>query len=491
MGTFELEHNGKTYEVEAPDQAAALSALPQIEGSGGATAPDTSHEAPGMFDRAKEFGKGLVRGAAGAVGDVGAAVTALPKDIASLAGGNLHRDRPELEYGQNISNAVGAERSPDERLHAAGTVGEVFGSPVSMLGPGTVALKAGGGVLSAGGAELGRATGIPGAELVGSIAGGGAAGAASAESTALRNSAKLPSADAIKQSAQAAYKAVANAKLRATQASIDTLTTDLKTGLDNDLIVESTAPRTFKAIDKLQAAGGDVGQIMGIRQKLGEIPPDAGTEYAAATHVKDAIDNFVDGLQPHEVVTGDPKFTSAMLDHARSSWRAYRKIEQVEHAGEIGEHRAGASGTGANTQNAMRQRIREILDSDKKSRGFSPEAKAKMEEIVMGTTSTNAARFAGKYAPSGPVSATTSILAGLGAGAPVGAGVAIGTTLAKHLGTYLTKRQLRDLEDMIRAESPIGAPIAAQNAVDQSAANQGAIAQTARSALTSPLAPGQ
>jgi hypothetical protein len=31
MATFELEKDGKTYEVEAPDQAAALSALPQIE----------------------------------------------------------------------------------------------------------------------------------------------------------------------------------------------------------------------------------------------------------------------------------------------------------------------------------------------------------------------------------------------------------------------------------------------------------------------------
>ena len=73
------------------------------------------------------------------------------------------------------------------------------------------------------------------------------------------------------------------------------------------------------------------------------------------------------------------------------------------------------SGTGANTQNAMRQRIREILDSDK-SRGFSPEARQQMEDIVTGTWMTNAARFAGKFAPSGPVSGSLRPVRGMAIG---------------------------------------------------------------------------
>lgn len=47
MPTFELEKNGKTFEVDAPDQAAALSALPHIEG--GATAKEK--QGPGKLER--------------------------------------------------------------------------------------------------------------------------------------------------------------------------------------------------------------------------------------------------------------------------------------------------------------------------------------------------------------------------------------------------------------------------------------------------------
>jgi hypothetical protein len=53
MATFELEKDGKTYEVEAPDQAAALSALPHLEA--GATAQPKPQE--GMLAR---IGHGLM-----------------------------------------------------------------------------------------------------------------------------------------------------------------------------------------------------------------------------------------------------------------------------------------------------------------------------------------------------------------------------------------------------------------------------------------------
>jgi predicted NBD/HSP70 family sugar kinase len=231
---------------------------------------------------------------------------------------------------------------------------------------------------------------------------------------------------------------------------------------------------------------------MGVRESLGKITPDAGADYEAAQHVRDAIDNYVETLPPGEIVQGNAQFTQAMLDHARASWRAYAKLDQVHTAMEIGSHRAATAGTGANTQNAMRQRIREILDSDKQSRGFSPETRQQMEDIVMGTWLTNSARYAGKYAPSGPVSALAAGAAFYGGGAEAAAAVAIPAAIAKYLGTYLTRRQIRQLENTIKGESPLGRPIAAQNAAQ--APNFAAIAPAAalRSALAtsaaSPLA---
>jgi glucose-6-phosphate-specific signal transduction histidine kinase len=113
-----------------------------------------------------------------------------------------------------------------------------------------------------------------------------------------------------------------------------------------------------------------------------------------------------------------------------------------------------------------------------------------MEEIVMGTWVTNKARQISKFAPSGPVSGTFSLLAGLGAGAPVGAAVATAGFLSKHLGEYLTDRQLKQLEQLMRSESPIGKPIARAIAPEIGQQSAVPVAAATRSVLTSPLAPG-
>jgi hypothetical protein len=283
-----------------------------------------------------------------------------------------------------------------------------------------------------------------------------AGGVVNAASQAKQIRAALPATDAIKKSAQASYKAVEDARLIASEGSLNGLVSATRAGLDQRLITDTVAPRTFKGLEQLQKSGGDISGILGVRQRLGEITPDLGSDYAAAQHVRDAIDSYIENLPPGEIVSGDAKFTQAMLEHARSSWRSYAELDQVQSAMEIGSHRAATSGVGANTQNAMRQRIREILDNDNKSRGYSPEAKKQMEDIVEGTWLTNGARFAGKFAPSGPVSGIASGMAYLGGGPGAAAAVAIPATIAKYLGTYLTRRQITELENIIRSESPLG-----------------------------------
>lgn len=320
---------------------------------------------------------------------------------------------------------------------------------------------------------------------------------ANAASKAAATRAALPTIDAIKSSAKAAYKEVEDARLIASEGSVNNLVSATRAGLDQRLITDQVAPRTFKALDQLQKSGGDISQIMSVRQRLGEIKPSAGTDYEAAQHVRDAIDNYVDTLPETEIVQGDPQYTAAMLSHARQSWKSYAQLDQVQSALEVGEHRAAVSGTGANSQNAMRQRIRQILDSDK-SRRYSAKAKQQMEDIVMGTALTNAARKGGKFAPSGPVSAVTSGMAYLGGGPGAAAAVAIPATIAKYLGTYLTRQQIGELENIIRSELPLGQAAAAAAAkTPRGAVSKGLEAAVpplvpALSAATaSPLAAGQ
>jgi hypothetical protein len=320
-----------------------------------------------------------------------------------------------------------------------------------------------------------------------------AGGVVSAATKAKQLRAALPETAEIKQSAQAAYKAVEDARLIASEGSLNGLVSSTRAGLDQRLISDTVAPRTFQALEQLQKSDGDISGILGVRQRLGEITPEAGADFAAAQHVRDAIDNYIETLPPGEIVQGDAQFTQAMLEHARASWKSYAQLDQIETAMRVGQHRADVSGTGANSQNAMRQRIREILDSDKKSRGYSPEAKQQMEDIVEGTWLTNAARKLGKFAPSGPVSALTTTSAALmgdlagggGLATAAAAAVAIPATIAKYLGTYLTKRQIGELENILRSESPLGQ--AAESGVENQPPG---MASQALTAATPALVPG-
>lgn len=454
-------------------------------------------------DVARSFGRGVAKGAIGLAG--------LPGDVSMLVGkgvekageylGAAPREVPEQaglptssKITEKVEGVTGKFQQPET---TAGKYAESVGEfvPSAAIGPGGLLTKAATTVAGGLGAEAGGELGGEWGRFFGGLVGGASAGALSAEAQAVRASGRLPTLDQIHDAAQASYRQVENARLIASQGSLNGLVSSTRAGLDQRLITDIVAPRTFQAINQLTNSGGDIAQIMGVRQRLGGINPSAGTDYEAAQHVRDAIDHYIETLPPGEIVQGDPQFTQAMLTHARANWRAYAKLDQVQTALEIGQHRAAVAGTGANTQNAMRQRIREILDSDQNSRGFTPEARQQMEDIVTGTWLSNAARMAGKYAPSGPVSGIASGMAYLGGGPGAAAAVAIPATIAKYLGTYLTRRQIQQLEDTIRAEAPIGRPIAAANAAGAQNRSMILPAAALRSELStsasSPLAGGQ
>ena len=198
MATFELEKGGKTYEVEAPDQAAALAALPQIEvGAVAKAKPEPST----TLDVLKEGGKGLLRGAANFAGDIGEAVAGPfgPGHHAANLIADIRGEQPkppDPTYGQQIAKKAGIEASPQTTPGKfASMTGEVLGNPASYLGPGSAALKVGAGaasgVLSEGAGEIAESagagtTGQNVARLVGGLVGGtAAAGAANVARSAV------------------------------------------------------------------------------------------------------------------------------------------------------------------------------------------------------------------------------------------------------------------------------------------------------------------
>jgi hypothetical protein len=113
-------------------------------------------------DVVKEGTKGLGRGLASAVGDVGEAFAGPfgpSHHFANLMADFGLTERPQAEpgYGQQITKAAGIEASPQTNYgRYAGTAGEFVGNPESYLGPGGMLAKA---ATAAGGAVGSEAMG--------------------------------------------------------------------------------------------------------------------------------------------------------------------------------------------------------------------------------------------------------------------------------------------------------------------------------------------
>lgn len=503
MPTFELEKDGKSFEVEAPNQAAALQALPHI-GGGAPAQPDAAPARSTLADVAIEGGKGLLRGAASFAGDLGEAVMGPfgpSKHFQNLKADITGGERPKSDpsYGAQIEHAAEIEPAPQTRPgRFASTTGEVLGNPASYLGPGSALVKGGAAVLSGIGSEAaGEAVeGFKspaleaGARLVGGLAGAGSA-TASAERNLTKLAELLPTPEKIKAAATAGYDMLKASNTRISPQGTQDLLAAVKNDLNADHFRDYLAPSTFRAIEELGTTGSaSIGDLDGVRKLLGRVPGTNPTDREAARRAIQAIDDFLINVNPQYVVSGNPARDAAILKHAQGNWALHKQLEQLDEASINGQHRAGVSGSGANSINTARQEVRKILDSDKKSRGMSDAVKDKMEEIVMGTWITNKARQVGKFAPSGPVSAGATVAAGFAGGAPAAAAVATGGFISKYLGEYLTDKQIRELEAMMRAESPIGKPIA--RAIAPEVTEQTAIPAAAltRSVLASPLAAG-
>lgn len=121
------------------------------------------------------------------------------------------------------------------------------------------------------------------------------------------------------------------------------------------------------------------------------------------------------------------------FDQARAISSRYLQAQDLEQARELAGVRAGQF-TGSGFENALRTEYRALDRNTVKGRDwFSPEVSAAIQDVSRGTTASNVARAAGRFAPTGPVSAAmgTGVPAavGMALGGPAG-GVAAGTTAA-------------------------------------------------------------
>jgi len=391
------------------------------------------------------------------------------------------------------------DQLPPEPKGRAGRFAEAgvsaLANPLSYIGPGgwskpvaavTSSLAAEGG----GQFFADTAFEVPARFLFGLVGGAGPAWVSSERN--LKNlGSRLPVNSRIEAAADNGYEWLKQNGAKISPAAGVELQGEIEAQMHTDLFRPTLEPKTFQALEELSKDATSIGSIDTTRRLLGRIAKNHPEEREAANRAIRAIDDYLMNIPDHYVLSGNPALDAEVLRFSQRNWAIHKQLDLIEEASTKAQHRAGVAGTGGNRINTARQEIRKILDSDQKSRGMSEAVKEQMEKIIVGTWLTNTSRRAGKFAPEGPVSAIPTMAAAATGGIDAGVSLAAGGFLSRWLAEYLTDRQLRQLEEMIRAESPIGRPIAREIAPLKREQEIVPAAQAARSALTSPLAPGQ
>lgn len=207
----------------------------------------------------------------------------------------------------------------------------------------------------------------------------------------------------------------------------------------------------FKELERL-SQGGNV-NLTGIKTARevasGGYRPQNEKNNMLIGKVINILDDAVQNPGADDVLMGDAAKGSAALKKARDYWARKSKMEMVDKLLAKAETRAGSTGSGGNAENASRQNLRKILDSDKAGRGFSGDEKKAVEKAVMGSKTQNAIRLAGKLSPQGSGLMAALLLGGTAAAPQIAIPVAAAGMVSKKLSEALTKASAKEVKDLI------------------------------------------
>lgn len=397
-------------------------------------------------------------------------LSALPKAaISAVQGKGFH---PVDEYNKSQELQAELQRRREERSPVASTVGSIAGAlgasaplaagGLSFLNGAKPAVASMLGRGAAEGAAYGTAYGAgkgQGLEergynaLSGGIAGGvtgGAIGAAGGALAARGVRAAAPSVDDLRAAGQAAYQQADQAGVIFTPSAVSRLKSAIGqklVGIGYDPALQPGAAAVVKRIDDLAGQNVTLSGLDSLRKVAsnGFIPGNKSNNKAIGDIIS-SIDDLVTSPNAAEVLTGDAQGASSALKAAREMWSRLSKAERISDAVEKAELRAASTGSGGNTDNAIRQNLRRILE---KPRGFSPEELAALEKVVKGSPVQNALRLAGKLSPQG-----NGLMAALGIGGtmvnPMVGVASLGGMGAKAAADAMTKGNVAVIDALIR-----------------------------------------
>lgn len=458
MARFEIEANGKRYEVEAPDIQTALKAL------GGRNTPTAApaQAAPPEKPRPDMLSAGLT-GAAdmlsfGFDDEIGAG---------AKTGFGLWGD-----YNKELEAQRGTKTAAQEAHPVAYTAGQVAGAIPTAFVPGVGIAKGVGmgakiarGV--AGGAAQGGAYGFGSGEgglenraieaAKGAVAGGAIGGVAPVAGKVIGNAvgakagrAAAPTVAQLKTKSQALYKAADQQGLlvdpKSFDGAINRITFDLQAkGLDATLHPKATA--ALKRLSESKGVANTLQDIETLRRVAGQAALSTEpAERHMAARIIDGLDDFMDGLKPADVIAGNATDAVRFVKGARSLWQAKSKGELLADL----YQRAELSPSGL--ENGLRIEFRNLAKNPKKLRRFSQTEQKEIRRIANGGSLQTLLRTVGKAAPTGIVSGGLSSGAGFATAGPIGAAaVPAAGWAARKAATAIKKGQFNKLDATVRS----------------------------------------
>ena len=366
--------------------------------------------------------------------------------------------------GENLSEKYGGVENIKKSI-ATDPFGVLGDASTALIGGGSLAARVPGMVGKIG--DIVRATGDAINPVMGPAK---AVGAVGDEYKRLTKSINAPSTEQLYEAADAAYNDPAIKNLAMKPSAFTQWKDKTIVDLNNEGFNDVLSPKSFGVLEKLSdvPAGGFVsGQtFQTLRRALGKAAGSIdATESATAKAMISSLDDFLGNLPKGSTLRGDPGRVSSALTEARGNYAAAKRSDQIDDALDRANRQAGAANSGMNLDNATRQRVKDILNSAKKRRGFSDEEIAQMEAIVKGSPVENFSRRLGNMLGGGGGLGTTIVgsggaAVGASSAGPVGAAVGALSPVVgygfKKLSAAMSQADVKKLQEVIRNRSPLG-----------------------------------
>lgn len=456
MAIYEIEGpDGRTYQVEAPSQEAAISGFRSAMGG-------SEQSEGGGFERlAAQAGVGSQLGianvlglpvdaVAGALSGIGG-MTGLYGPIENPVGGSEFFSSLMEPFRQNVPDPTTRgeriARRVGEEVGAAGA-----GFPLALASRAVRAAPVASAAVE-GSAALGGGLGAgllgevfpdsQAADIAGTLLGGLTAGGAASRATGLGGSGPVVRSGIEDQRAIAeqAYGQVRSDPRVLPENLTQSLGDRVVARMADENINARLQPNAASIMDAIATDTQNPLRIEDVEQlrrvTTQSMPATASpSDRRLGQIMKQEVTDFLDELD-------DP--IADLLREGRAATRRGSAARDVASAADRAALRAASSGSGGNEINAIRQNLRRILDSPRLSSSFTADELSSIREIVEGSTDQNLLRRLSRIAPTSGGLAAMLGIGGTIASPEVAIPIMGAAEAARFAGERSTQRSIQDL----------------------------------------------